>query len=61
MAQKIGSVKIPGGSIPYDIYWDPGSGKVKVGSELAGTASTKEDAIHVADYYASTNQQKFLK
>lgn len=61
MAQKIGTVKKPGGSIKYDVYWEPGSGAVKVGSESAGTASTTEDALRVADYYASTLQQKFLK
>lgn len=61
MAEKIGSVSTPGGPIAYDVYWEPGSGVVKVGTETAGTARTKEEALHVADYYASTRNPKYLK
>jgi hypothetical protein len=59
--RKIGSVRMPGGSIDYDVYWDTESGQVKVASEPAGSAGNERDALHVADYYASTLKQKFLK
>lgn len=59
--KKIGSVRTPGGPIDYDVYWDPESGQVKVGRELAGSAGNEKDALYVADYYASTLKQKFLK
>lgn len=59
--KKIGSVRTPGGPIDYDVYWDPESGQVKVGQEPAGSAGNERDALHVADYYASTRDKKFLK
>ncbi len=53
---KIYEVGIPWSQTKYDVTWDWKA--VYVGSEYAGTASTKSDAIHVADYYASTGRTK---
>ncbi|NJK69976.1 MAG: hypothetical protein HC786_22855 [Richelia sp. CSU_2_1] len=50
---KIGEVKTPSGSTYY-VYWDQGTGEVYVGSELAGKAFSKGEALRKADYYATT-------
>lgn len=62
MASKIGDITMPNTArTKYPVYWDPGSGQVKVAAEIAGTARTKQEALHVADYYASTHKRKYMK
>ncbi len=61
MAKKIGSVRTPDGPIPYDVYWDPESGEVKVAIELAGSARTEEEAMNVARHYATHGKKNFFK
>lgn len=53
---KIGEVKTPSGSTYY-VYWDKDSGEVYVGRESAGKASSESDALHKADYYATTSKK----
>jgi hypothetical protein len=58
--QKIGEVTTPSANrgTTYPVYWDRNTNEVYVGNELAGTASSESNAMHVADYYASTGRQK---
>lgn len=58
MAQeKIGEVKTPTGGTSY-VYWDKDTGKVYAASEYAGTASSKEQAMIEANYYATTGRTR---
>lgn len=54
-ASKIGEVTTPSNAAFY-VYWDKSSGKVQVGSEYAGQASTESEAMKKANYYATTKQ-----
>jgi hypothetical protein len=51
---KVGTVRIPGGTTDYDVTWDKDSGKVYVAAEYAGQASSSQEAMIKADYYATT-------
>jgi hypothetical protein len=51
--EKIGEVKTPTGS-RYDVFWNSNTGEIRVGSEPAGSANTKDRAMIKADYYATT-------
>ncbi|GET36947.1 hypothetical protein [Microseira wollei] len=55
--KKIGEVKTPSGSTPYEVYWDKDTGEVYVATEFAGKASSKDEAMRKADYYASTGRR----
>lgn len=55
--QNIGTVKTATGS-EYYCFWDSESGDVYVGSEHAGKARTKEEALKKGDYYAVTEGPK---
>jgi hypothetical protein len=56
MAQsKIGEVTTPTGGINY-VYWDTSTGQVYVASEYAGVATTKDEAMRKANFYATTGQ-----
>ena len=56
-SEKIGEVQMESNSwlrgSTYDVYWDKNTGKVYVATEYAGTASSKEQAMIEANYYAS--------
>lgn len=54
-ANKIGEVTTPTNATFY-VYWDKSSGRVQVGSEYAGQASTESEAMRKANYYATTRQ-----
>lgn len=54
---KIGEVKTPSGSTYYPVYWDKDTGEVYVATEFAGKASSKDEAMRKADYYASTGRR----
>ncbi len=57
MARKaMGEVKTPTGSV-YTYYWDEDTGEVYVGGESAGKASSADEALHKANYYATTLKQ----
>lgn len=60
--QKIGEVTTPSANrgTTYPVYWDASTRNVYVGGGHAGTASSESDAMHVADYYASTGRQKWM-
>jgi len=60
--QKIGEVTKPSANrgTAYAVFWDRSSGKVYVANESAGTASSESDAMHVADFYASTGKTKHM-
>lgn len=55
--EKIGEVKTPTNATFY-VYWDKDSGKVYVGNEYAGNASSKQQALIEANYYATTGEQR---
>jgi predicted transcriptional regulator len=58
MAQeKIGEVQSNQGGTSY-VYWDKETGKVYTGQEYAGTASSKEQAMIEANYYATTQRTR---
>jgi len=58
MAQeKIGEVQTPTGATFY-VYWDKNTGKVYTGSEYAGTASSEQQAMIEANYYATTSKPR---
>ncbi|MEG4286956.1 hypothetical protein QUB68_28020 [Microcoleus sp. A006_D1] len=58
MAQeKIGIVQTPDGG-KSEVYWDKDTGKVYTAQEYAGTASSKEQAMIEANYYATTKQTR---
>jgi len=58
MAQeKIGEVTTPTGGTSY-VYWDKDTGKVYTADEYAGTASSKDQAMIEANYYATTKQTR---
>lgn len=58
MAQnKIGEVTTPTNATFY-VFWDKDSGEVYVGNERAGNASSKEQALIEANYYATTGKQR---
>jgi hypothetical protein len=54
MSTKVGSVRTPNGVIDYEVTWDKASGKVHVGIEYAGQASSADEAMIKANYYATT-------
>ncbi len=54
-ANKIGEVTTPTNATFY-VYWDKSAGRVQVGSEYAGQASTESEAMIKANYYATTRQ-----
>lgn len=55
--QKIGTVKTATGS-EYYCFWDDQTGDVYVGSEYAGQARNKEEALQKGDHYAVTKGPK---
>ncbi len=61
-SEKIGEVQMASSSwIPgtiYPVYWDKNTGQVYVATEYAGTASSKEQAMIEAEYYATTGKAR---
>ena len=58
MAQEqIGDVQTPDGGTSH-VYWDKDTGKVYTAQEYAGTASSKEQAMIEANYYATTKRTR---
>jgi len=57
--EKMGEVTTSNGGVFY-YYWDNADGKVYVGNEFAGTASSADKVWQVANYYAGTNGTKRL-
>jgi len=58
MAQeKIGEVITPTEG-KFNVYWDKDTGKVYTAEEYAGTASSKEQAMIEANYYATTKRTR---
>lgn len=56
MAQeKIGEVTTPTNATFY-VYWDKDTGKIHVGNEYAGKASSKQQALTKATIYATTGK-----
>lgn len=55
--KKIGDVKTPSGSTPYEVYWDKDTGEVYVAREFAGKASSEGEAMRKARYYATTGKR----
>lgn len=51
--QKVGTVQTATGS-EYYCFWDDKTGDVYVGSEYAGRARTKAEALQIGDHYAVT-------
>jgi hypothetical protein len=54
--ENIGEVKSTSGR-SYDVRWNSSTGEIRVGGEAAGSASTKDQAMRKADFYATTGQQ----
>lgn len=52
--QNVGTVKTATGS-EYYCFWDDKTGDVYVGSEYAGRARTKAEALQIGDHYAVIN------
>lgn len=58
MAQeKIGEVTTPINATFY-VCWDKDTGKIYVGNEYAGKASSKQQALIEANYYATTGKRR---
>ncbi len=58
MAQeKIGEVTTPTNAT-FEVYWDKSSGEVYVGNEPAGKASSKQQALIEANYYATSGRRR---
>jgi hypothetical protein len=55
--EKIGEVTTPTNATFY-VYWDKDTGEVYAGNERAGNASSKENALAEADYYATTSKTR---
>jgi hypothetical protein len=55
--EKIGEVQSPDGGTSY-VYWDKDTGKVYTASEYAGTASSEQQAMIEANYYAATRKPR---
>jgi hypothetical protein len=54
--EQCGTVKSPSGQ-PYYYYWNESTHEVHVGNESAGHATSKEEALRKARFYATTCQQ----
>ncbi len=55
--EKIGEVTTPTNGTFY-AFWDKDTGEVYVGSERAGNASSEEQALIEANYYATTRKRR---
>lgn len=55
--EKIGEVTTPTNASFY-AYWDKDTGEVYVGNERAGNASSEEQALIEANYYATTRKSR---
>lgn len=55
--EQIGQVTTPTNATFY-VYWDKNTGAVYVGKEPAGKASSKEQALIEANYYATTGKKR---
>jgi hypothetical protein len=55
--EKIGEVESPTGGKSY-VYWDKDTGKVYTASEYAGTASSEQQAMIEANYYAAARKPR---
>lgn len=42
----------------FNVYWDKNTGAVHVGNESAGKASSKQQALIEANYYATTGKKR---
>lgn len=52
---RIGEVTTPTNGTFY-VSWDKSSGRVEVGNEYAGQASSESEAMKKANFYATTRQ-----